>query len=47
MSKNDPRGHYAVYVENLPPTEIRCKCGERFTGGDVLAAMKAHMDEMN
>jgi hypothetical protein len=43
----DPRAHYAVQVTDLPPSEIRCKCGQWFREDDVLAAMKAHMDELN
>lgn len=44
---SDPRMHYAVHVTNLPPTEIICKCGERFVGGDVTAKQKKHMDKEN
>lgn len=39
--------HYAERVTNMPPTEIVCKCGERFVGGDVIAKQKAHMEEKN
>lgn len=44
---NDPRPHYAIRVENLPPTAVTCKCRKRFTQGDVLLEMKKHMDENN
>ena len=43
----DTRGHFAVQVTDLPPTEIVCKCGARFVGGDVIAKQKAHMDALN
>lgn len=43
----DPREHYAVLVVDLPPTEIKCKCGERFWDDDPIGQMKAHMDELN
>ncbi len=46
-AEEDPRPHYAVQVTNMPPTEIVCKCGERFVGGDVLAKMRDHMVEGN
>lgn len=36
--------HYAVQVTNMPPTEIICKCGARFVGGDVIQKQKDHMD---
>jgi len=45
--KADSRAHYAVQVTNMPPTEIVCKCGERFVSGDVIGRMKAHMDARN
>lgn len=44
---SDPRAHYAERVTNMPPTEIVCKCGERFVGGDVIAKQKQHMDRLN
>jgi hypothetical protein len=45
MTQNaDSRAHYAEKVTNLPPTEIVCKCGERFVGGDVIEKMRAHME---
>lgn len=47
MPDDDPRAHYVVRADDLPPTSVECKCGERFTSGDVLAAVKAHMDERN
>jgi len=47
MTDTDPREHYAVMVTDLPPTEVVCRCGERFDEGDVLAALKAHMDAPN
>lgn len=43
----DPRAHYAERVTNMPPTEIVCKCGQRFVGGDVIAKQLAHMEEGN
>jgi hypothetical protein len=43
----DPRPHYAVKVVDLPPTEIVCKCGERFTGTDPITQIGAHMDALN
>lgn len=43
----DPRAHYAVLVVDMPPTEIKCKCGERFWDDDPIGQMKAHMDELN
>lgn len=43
----ETRAHYAERVTNMPPTEIVCKCGERFVGGDVIAKQKAHMDRLN
>lgn len=42
----DPRAHYAVRVDDLPPTSIECKCGEVFTD-DPISQMKAHMDAGN
>lgn len=43
----DPRAHYAVRVDDLPPTSVWCKCGDVFTGDDPLASMKTHMDALN
>jgi hypothetical protein len=44
---DDPRPHYAIQVTNMPPTEIVCKCGARWVGGDVITNLKAHMDALN
>jgi hypothetical protein len=44
---DDPREHYAVKVTDLPPTEVVCTCGRSFTGDDPIAALTAHMDELN
>lgn len=43
----DDAEHFAVQVTNMPPTEIVCKCGERFAHGDVLTDMKAHVEAGN
>lgn len=37
--------HYIIEVTNMPPTEIICKCGARFVGGDVIAKQKQHQTE--
>jgi hypothetical protein len=43
----DPRPHYAVKVTDLPPSEIVCRCGERFTGADPIEQIAGHMAELN
>ena len=40
----DDADHYAHTVVNMPPTEIVCKCGARFTGDDPIAQIKAHIE---
>lgn len=45
VSQDDDSAHYTVQVVNMPPTEIVCKCGARFVGGDVIAKQKAHMEQ--
>jgi hypothetical protein len=45
--QEDTRPHYAVRVDNLPPTEIHCKCGEIFQGKDPISAIMNHMDKEN
>jgi hypothetical protein len=47
MTDTDPRAHYAVKVTDLPPTEIVCRCGQRFDGDDPIRQIADHMDALN
>ena len=39
--------HYVTNTVNIPPTTVKCKCGNIYTGPDCLTVMKAHMDAKN
>lgn len=44
----DPNlGHYVTNTVNIPPTTVKCKCGNIYTGADCLTLMKVHMDVEN